>query len=551
LFISDSSTNSRVTDSLAKKTSTWYLVNKNTNTTYAGKKSLESGNEQIFEELGLSVTVSQYSAPGSDTLDESNGYIDASITFADPTNRWLTGVPDEAVPLVPFNWIRSGTQGQNLNFANAETDDFFRIIENPVPPNSPIVKPADGFKRYSSILSGTWAPFALAARHVINGNVITAPSHGPGLAINPNSTQVGTDNPLSALQSVDIVLTSDKSKWSRCIVLEMGEFTSQNVGNVKKGNLRSSPSRDINGNEESGSTGMSWFPGYAINVETGERLNIIFGEDSSLPLENGKDMIWNPTSALFDRQANNNLPAFGGKHNIYVVANRELKVGNTVLFKGVKYDECATFKTMLTTNSPTEDPPALERRKFLSQLMWVSIPLVSPVGTGIYSMKDGIVPTETTIKLRVKRPYAAFVGNSDTPLVNKGQPVYDFNTASIAPETNNKKYTNEVLDKLNVSPNPYFAYSAYEDPGNTLDNRVRIINVPAKCKVSIYTQSGFLVRRINKDDDTRTFVEWDLKNDANVPIASGVYLIHIEIPGVGERIIKWFGAMRTADFDSF
>jgi hypothetical protein len=226
-------------------------------------------------------------------------------------------------------------------------------------------------------------------------------------------------------------------------------------------------------------------------------------------------------------------------------------VGNTVLFKGVKYDECATFKTMLTTNSPTEDPPALERRRFLSQLMWVSIPLVSPVGTGIYSMKDGIVPTETTIKLRVKRPYAAFVGNSDTPLVNKGQPVYDFNTASIAPEKNNKKYTNEVLDKLNVSPNPYFAYSAYEDPGNTLDNRVRIINVPAKCKVSIYTQSGFLVRRINKDDDTRTFVEWDLKNDANVPIASGVYLIHIEIPGVGERIIKWFGAMRTADFDSF
>ena len=43
---------------------------------------------------------------------------------------------------------------------------------------------------------------------------------------------------------------------------------------------------------------------YAINVETGERLNIIFGEDSWLAGDNGNDMIFNPTSRIITNLAN-------------------------------------------------------------------------------------------------------------------------------------------------------------------------------------------------------------------------------------------------------
>ena len=43
---------------------------------------------------------------------------------------------------------------------------------------------------------------------------------------------------------------------------------------------------------------MGWFPGYVIDLETGERLNVIFSEDSWLAGENGRDMIWNPTSNI-------------------------------------------------------------------------------------------------------------------------------------------------------------------------------------------------------------------------------------------------------------
>jgi len=76
-------------------------------------------------------------------------------------------------------------------------------------------------------------------------------------------------------------------------------------GHALRFNLRESESVDKNGNFATpgsgddttninnpnfiGETGMGWFPGYAIDVETGERLNIMFGEDSWLVGENGRD----------------------------------------------------------------------------------------------------------------------------------------------------------------------------------------------------------------------------------------------------------------------
>jgi hypothetical protein len=40
---------------------------------------------------------------------------------------------------------------------------------------------------------------------------------------------------------------------------------------------------------------------------------------------------------------------------------------------------------------------------------------------------------------------------------------------------------------------------------------------------------------------------WDLRNSKGIPIAAGVYLIHVDAPGLGERTIKWFGVNRQFD----
>jgi hypothetical protein len=100
----------------------------------------------------------------------------------------------------------------------------------------------------------------------------------------------------------------------------------------------------------------------------------------------------------------------------------------------------------------------------------------------------------------------------------------------------------------NIVPNPYYAFSGYE--GSAIDNRVKLTNLPVKCEISIYTLDGALVRRIKKDDIT-TEADWNLKNNANVPIASGLYIIHIDAGDLGEKVLKWMGVMRELDLDSF
>jgi hypothetical protein len=63
---------------------------------------------------------------------------------------------------------------------------------------------------------------------------------------------------------------------------------------------------------------------------------------------------------------------------------------------------------------------------------------------------------------------------------------------------------------------------------------------------------GVLVRTIRKDDPNAPYLEWNIRNDSNVPISSGMYLIHVNAPDLGEeRIIKWFAIMRPSDFDTF
>ena len=60
---------------------------------------------------------------------------------------------------------------------------------------------------------------------------------------------------------------------------------------------------------------------------------------------------------------------------------------------------------------------------------------------------------------------------------------------------------------------------------------------------------GALVRQFSKDDPL-TSLDWDLKNHKGIPIAGGVYIVHVDVPGVGEKILKWYGALRAVDLDN-
>jgi hypothetical protein len=147
--------------------------------------------------------------------------------------------------------------------------------------------------------------------------------------------------------------------------------------------------------------------------------------------------------------------------------------------------------------------------------------------------------------LRVARPYELYETASN---INAKRPLYEFGLEEFATGKNDLPTKEDALAMITAVPNPYYAYSEYEV--NQLDNRIKIINLPEVCDVTIYSVNGTLIRSFKKADP-RTSIDWDLENNAGIKIAGGVYLIHVKVEGVGEKVVKWFGVTRPLNLDGF
>ncbi len=91
-------------------------------------------------------------------------------------------------------------------------------------------------------------------------------------------------------------------------------------------------------------------------------------------------------------------------------------------------------------------------------------------------------------------------------------------------------------EKVGVFPNPYYAFNAAET--NRFFRFVTFNNLPRKATLRIFNLAGQLVRTLEKDDASQ-FLRWDLNNRANFPVASGIYIVHIDMPEVGvTKVLK-------------
>jgi hypothetical protein len=457
---------------------------------FVSEKTIDIYNEQLILQLGLSLAVNDGLKPG-DLKHPTNGLLFSDIEFASGS-PWLTGLADQDVN-TPYNWIRAGT-----------------IVD----PNDDTINDYDPYayldpdEHFEKILGGTWAPYRLVSRF----------ANGPAFPL--AMTQIL--NKLSEVYSIDVVFTSDKSKWSRCPVIETGEDQTLAVDNVKKGFIRQRPSLDKDGNPDGTGTGMGWFPGYAINVETGERLNVMFGESSWLAGENGNDMRFNPT---YNVETAIGEPVLGGKHFLYIFGN----------FQNDSIDLSPAYDEGIWTKAKLDIADNSSMRNLYRSIMWVSIPL-SVEGTQW-------LQSEAKVRIRVSRPYQQYFSTplfgSSQPL-NGNHPVYEFSTHDLVAATNLQHTAQSALQLINIVPNPYYAHSDY---GNSQDQQiVKITNLPDECTVTIFNTGGTLVRQFRKNSSV-TWIEWDLKNEWGKRIAGGMYLIHVVAPGFGERTLKWFGSL--------
>ena len=499
-------------------------------------RTIDVLNEQLILQWGLGVTVHQTVYPSGTDVATVLG---SSITFSNPQEPWLLGLPD-GEGFTEDNWIRSGTQ-------EGDDESAYELVYNDL---------MDEEEVYEGFLGGTWAPYSVVSYTEAD---VEDPATGTTYEFTPLYAPTRGDlirlqqwNTPESTTSIDVVFTSDTDKWTRCPVLEMqpnsvlAENATGASGSIEKMNLRRHASVDKKGRTvaEGGNAseanltsnvGMGWFPGYAIDLSTGERLNMAFGEDSWLSADNGKDMIWNPSP---------NAKYSGGQHWIYVFKNGQAASGTENRMRA--YDKGAFLMEQLL------DPNISSERRAFRDCAWVGSAL-SNADFPMLSVEEGLIPNETRVSLRVARPYdkySSIVVDTDNVdnAKNNWDPLYTFSTEDVATRVNEVTVLEEMLEEISVVPNPYYAYSQYET--NKLDNRVKIVNLPEVCTVRIYSMGGTLIRTYEKASPL-TFVDWDLKNEANVPIAGGVYIIHIDVPGVGQAIRKWFGVMRPVDLDNF
>ncbi len=494
----------------------WTLHTPIVNDTVNSDQTIQVENEQLITEHGISISIKQVNTPGTDK-ETGNGVIGSGVEYGDSTLSWLGGFSDSDGE-TDRNWIRSG----NSIFDDGTTVSIFNDYDD-----SNFEDPNQDFE---GLIGATWAPYRLVSYYKAPAPGGTPMQDAVGLPLFGGGAVKQPARGLKALSSVDIVFTSNKNQWTRCMVFEARNDDVLAEGNAKHLELREANSVDKEGRRAGdngydpttgdliSTRGMGWFPGYAINVETGERLNVAFAEDSWLAGENGKDMKWNPTSNMTAGLFNELM--MGGKHYVYVF-------GNDATYP--TYDSSAVLYSKMSGSN-------VNKMLAMRTCMWAGIPMLN----------EGYNLLETTakVKLRVERPYESFTTAS---LVNGGLPYYQFDMTGFEVETGNASAMDSVLTLINVVPNPYYAYSEYET--GKLDNRIKITNIPEVCTISIYNVGGTLMRRFQKDD-SKTSLDWDLKNHVNIPISSGVYLIHIDVPGIGQRTLKWYGVMRPTDLNN-
>jgi hypothetical protein len=566
---------------------TWLLKDLTNNRIISSHRDLSRPYEQIIQYSDTSVTPSKLVNYGfslkmgnpdhiyrnvSNNRAKIYGTLTDSLYFENSVDRWLSFIQDQGTNSV-LNWVRSGTSkvaADNAQFRVFD-DNWYQQTAGT---GSELF--ADTNEVFESMLNGRWAPYCLTPNFANKAptNPATPPYvYGPGFVWRRYGQQFPPENNLEKLASVDIVITPDKSKWSRCVVFETGEDEGVNKGselapnrqNARKGQIRMAYSWDKDNRYHDGSnalpadTGRSWFPGYAINVETGERLNICFGENSEQGDQNGRDMIWNPTGTIFGPltfpgQTIDRIPVLGGKHFIYVMESR--------------YDEGASMQRTLIDNynigSNNLVPTPV--RDLFRTILYTSMPYIS-TGYKLKTPEEGLVPGEVKVHLRVQRPFDRMFTNST---FIDSLPRYQFSTKGMGALVNQGDVVKSACDKIRVVPNPYYSYSEYEV--SQLDNRIKVTNLPNKCTVTIYALDGTIIRVLRRsigvDPSTldkidvnqgsasdrvnlENALEWDLKNEKGVPVSSGVYLFYVDAPGVCQKTVKWFGIMRPTDVSNF
>ncbi len=133
--------------------------------------------------------------------------------------------------------------------------------------------------------------------------------------------------------------------------------------------------------------------------------------------------------------------------------------------------------------------------------------------------------------------------------INTWKPIGDgdaFEGVIKASTSNNTEVAKNNLKQISVFPNPYFGANSLER--DKYQRFMRFTNLPNQVTIRIYSLSGVFIKRIDKADNSQ-YLDWDLRNKDGLPIASGMYIAYLDLPGIGTKIMKLAVIMETQFID--
>ena len=107
----------------------------------------------------------------------------------------------------------------------------------------------------------------------------------------------------------------------------------------------------------------------------------------------------------------------------------------------------------------------------------------------------------------------------------------------------------EQLENIKVVPNPYVVTNRFEPLNPFATGRgprvIQFTKLPPQCTIRIYTVGGKLVKTLQHNMGSNDAIgpeellsgiaSWDLESEDNLSVSYGVYVYHIDAPGIGEH----------------
>ena len=157
------------------------------------------------------------------------------------------------------------------------------------------------------------------------------------------------------------------------------------------------------------------------------------------------------------------------------------------------------------------------------------------VGWSVTIQQDTAIPASQQIP-----PKSGDVFRFSTKKPYRTGEYVEFTTKS--PTFDKTKAQNE-LGRVAVVPNPYVGAASWEKYSTAVGRGPRLvqfIHLPSVCTIRIYTISGALVQTLVHNSNVVDGQQsWDLTTKDGMNLAYGVYIFHVDAPGIGETIGKF------------